>query len=345
METMRAVVVFSAGEVRIAEDVPKPVPGEYEALIRVHACGICSGTDFQIINGTLENGFGGYPTVLGHEGAGEVIAVGRKVRHIRVGERFIHPNLHPDVGGGYTKTHGSMAQFGLVCDRQAMREDGFPEEAIPFPKQHRFPDSISYVDAGVLLSLAECYSAAKNFGVAAGMEILIYGAGPMGVALALFCRLCGAKSVVQVDRIPGRLEQARRIAGVDGTVLSGDPASEQLLKDRKFDLVIDAVGLSAILYEGSSRLKPGGKVGSLGVLKKDDCMIDTSRLQGNTSLHMLNFPSGEYDVMDEVIAMIECGKLHPTDFYSHVLPYTQLDEALALVRSREALKVILTFDE
>ena len=60
---------------------------------------------------------------------------------------------------------------------------------------------------------------------------------------------------------------------------------------------------------------------------------------------MLNFPSGEYDAMDEVIAMIECGKLHPTDFYSHVLPYTQLDEALALVRSREALKVILTFDE
>ena len=178
--------------------------------IRVHACGFCSGTDSQIIGGTLDNGFGGYPTVLGHEGAGEVVAVGKKVRHIKVGERFIHPNLHPDVGNGYSKTHGSMAQFGLVCDREAMLEDGFAEADIPFPKQHKFPDSISFVDAGVLLSLAECHSAAKNFGAAPGMDILIYGAGPMGIALAMFCKLRGADTVVQIDSVPDRLEQAKQ---------------------------------------------------------------------------------------------------------------------------------------
>ncbi|WP_283674756.1 zinc-dependent alcohol dehydrogenase [Butyricicoccus sp. Marseille-Q5471] len=344
MEMMRAVAVLAANDVRVVDDVPKPVPGEYEALVRVHACGICSGTDSQIIAGTLETGFGGYPTVLGHEGAGEVIALGSKVRNIRIGERFIHPNLYPDAGNGYTKTHGSMAQFGLVCDRDAMREDGFAEEHIPFPKQHKFPNSISYIDAGVLLSLAECHSAAKNFGAGSGMEILVYGAGPMGIALAMFCKLRGAKTVVQIDSVSARLEQAKAVAKVDETINFAEENVSEVLNNRKFDLVMDAVGFTSILYEGSGYLKPGGKVCSLGVLKKDDRLIDTSRLQCNTSLHMLNFPYGEYRIMDDTIAMIESGKVNPKDFYSHVLPYDQLEEAFQLVREKKALKVILTFD-
>lgn len=345
MEMMNAVAVLAANDVRVVSDVPKPVPNDYEALVRVHACGICSGTDAQIIAGTLETGFGGYPTVLGHEGAGEVIAVGSKVRNIAVGERFIHPNLRPDAGNGYTKTHGSMAQFGLVCDRQAMQEDGYAETEIPFPKQHKFPSSISYVDAGVLLSLAECHSAARNFGAGQGMDILVYGAGPMGIALAMFCKLRGARTVVQIDSAPDRLEQAKRTAGVDEVINFQTQDVDAVLNGRKFDLVMDAVGLTSILYEASARLKPGGKVCSLGVLKKDDRMIDSARLQCNTSLHMLNFPYGEYDIMDETIALIESGKVNPKDFYSHVLSYRELPQALQLVRERKALKVILTFDD
>ena len=344
MEMMQAIAVLSPGNVKVVNDVPKPIPGAYEALIKVHACGICSGTDSQIIAGTLENGFGGYPTILGHEGAGEVVAVGSKVRHIKIGDRYIHPNLHPDVGNGYSKTHGSMAQFGLVCDRQAMLEDGYAEEQVPFSKQHAFPKTMSYVDASVLLSLAECHSAAKNFGAGPDMDILIYGAGPMGIALAMFCRLSGARTIVQVDSIPERLEMAQRIAKVDLTVNFAQQDIRDALAGQKFDLVIDAVGLTSILYEGSTLLKPGGKVGSLGVLKNNDRMIDTSRLQCNTSLHMLNFPYGEYDIMNETIALIESGKIDPKNFYSHVVDYHEIDAALALVREKKAIKVILLFE-
>lgn len=61
--------------------------------------------------------------------------MGEKVRHIRLGERFIHPNLRPAVGNGYTKIYGGMAQFGLVCDQQAMVEDGVcGETEVPFSK-------------------------------------------------------------------------------------------------------------------------------------------------------------------------------------------------------------------
>lgn len=342
MEYMNAIVVQGPNDVRIASDVPKPVLGDYDALVRVHACGFCNGTDMQIISGTLENGFGGFPTVLGHEGAGEVIAIGKKVRHIHIGERWIHPNLHPHVGNGYSKTHGSMAQFGMVSDNQAMLEDGYSEAEFPWVKQHRFPNSMSYEDASVLLSLSECHSAAKNFGVAPGADVLIYGAGPMGIALAMFCGLMGA-CVTQIDSVPERLEQAKRVAHVSQTINFSSQNVDAALSTKRFDFVIDAVGSTSILYEGSSRLKPGGKVCSLGVLKKHDLMLDVSRLQGNTSLHMLNFPYGEYKIMDETIALIQSGKIDPKDFYSHVLSYKEIHTALELIRAKKALKVILTF--
>lgn len=343
MEYMDAIAVLGKDQVCVVSDVPKPIPGNYDALVRVHACGFCNGTDMQIIRGTLENGFGGFPTILGHEGAGEVIAVGKKVRHIHIGERWIHPNLYSKVGNGYSKTHGGMAQFGLVSDNQAMLEDGYTQADFHWEKQHRFPDTISYEDAGVLLSLAECHSAARNFGACPGMDILIYGAGPMGIALALFCRLAGA-NVTQIDSVSERLEQAACVAGVGKTINFATQSVDKELRGQKFDLVIDAVGATSIIYEGSSRLKPGGKVGSLGVLKKDDLLVDVSRLQGNTALHMLNFPYGEYAIMDETIALIEAGKVRPKDFYSHVLPYHDIDAAMDLVRTRKALKVVLSFD-
>lgn len=59
-----------------------------------------------------------------------------------------------------------MAQYGMVSDNQAMLEDGYTEQDFPWVKQHRFPDTISYENAGVLLSLTESHSAARNFGVA-----------------------------------------------------------------------------------------------------------------------------------------------------------------------------------
>lgn len=346
MEYMKAIAVMGPNDIRVVDNVPKPVLGDYEALVKVHACGFCNGTDMQIITGTggdLGNGVSIYPTVLGHEGAGEIVAVGKKVRHIHVGERWIHPNLYPDVGNGYTKTHGSMAEYGMVSDNQAMLEDGFTEKDFPWVKQHKFPNTMSYIDAGVLLSLAESHSAAKNFGVTDGTEVLIYGSGPMGMALSLFCGLRGGH-VTQIDKIQERLEMSKRIAKTEHTINSSVEDVDAVLNGKKFDVAIDIVGFTDIIYEASRHVKPGGKVGSMGVLRSNDLLVDTSRLQDNTSLHMLNFPYGEYAIMDETIALIEAGKVNPKDFYSHVLPYEKIDEAVKLTLSKQALKVILDFD-
>lgn len=340
---MKAVVVTSPGMVKIADDVPFPVIGDYEALCKVHACGFCNGTDLQIIDGTLVNGFGGFPTVLGHEGAGEIVAIGKKVRHIKIGERWIHPNLHPNVGNGYSKTHGSMAQYGIINDDQSMLEDGFTKNNLPFPKQHSFPNSISYIDAGVLLSLAECHSAIVNFGVRSGMQVLIYGAGPMGTALAMFSELVGAH-VTQIDSVQDRLQHSIKVAKTEMIINYKTHNVDEILHDKKFDLIIDAVGATSIIYEASGRLIPGGKVGCLGVLKKNDRTINTAQLQNDTSIQILNFPYGEYSIMNKTIQYIVEGKVNPRDYYSDVMPITEVNKAIELVRNKQVLKVIFSFD-
>ena len=344
---MKAVVVVEANKVESRDDVPVPELRDYECLVKTHACGFCNGTDLQVIGGTIEEsgGFMGFPTVLGHEGSSEVIQIGPKVRHIRIGDRYIHNNLRPDVGNGYTKTYGSMAQYGLVVDHQAMLEDGYKPSEIPFwKKQEEFPKDIDYIDGAMLLSLAESHSAAYNFGTKEGDHILIYGSGPMGTALALFMKILGAEEVVIVDSVPERLENAKRVAHVDRTVNFVETPLKEALGEQLFDLVVDAVGRSSILVEGSQYLKPYGKVCSLGVLRKDDLLINVGRLKWNTSLHMLNWPYGEYDILPETIKLIQAGKVNPKDFYSHVLPFTEVNRAAELVRTRQALKCILNFD-
>ncbi len=345
MAHMKAIAVTGPGKVKIVDDVPVPELGDYDALARIHACGFCNGTDFHVIHGDLDtkSGFGGFPTILGHEAAGEVVKVGKKVRHLKVGDRFINPALRRDVGNGYSKTWSGMAEFGLVDDRRARLEDGVGLAEPGFDKQGPFPAAIDYVDAGVLLSLAECHSAARNFGAGPGKKVLMYGAGPMGIALAMFVKMEGADSITQIDSVPERLEKAKRIAKVDRTVNFAEQNLDQALGGELFDMVIDAVGLSTILIEGSQHLKPGGKTCSLGVLKHKDRMVDASLLKNHTTLHMLNFPYGEYDIMPETAQLIVDGKINPKDFYSHVLPFTEIEQAMELVRTKQALKVILTF--
>lgn len=343
MQTMRAIAVTGVGQVRVVDDVPVPEPGDYEALAKVHACGFCNGTDFHIIEGRIDPGVvGPYPTLLGHESAGEIVRTGKKVRNIRIGDRYVNPMLHAEPGNGYSRTWSGMSEYGLVLDKAAMREDGV-EYDHAFDKQGPFPDAFDYVDAGVLLSLAESHSAAKNFGCGPGHDVLIYGAGPMGTALAMFVKMNGARSVTHVDSMPDRLEHSRKTAKVDRTIDFRAENLDAALGDQLFDMVIDAVGKSAILIGNSKRLKFGGKVCSMGVLGHDDRMIDASLLKDNTSLHMLNYPVGEYAIMPQTIDLATRGKIDFKDFYSHTLPFTEIHQVMELIRTKKAFKVVMTF--
>ena len=340
---MRSVAVFGKDDVRLVTDVPMPEIGDYECLVKVRACGFCNGTDFHIIRGEMAIDVDKFPILLGHEGAGEIVAVGSKVRNYKVGNRFINPPFRKTTDR-YGATWGAMSDYGVVQDQQAMREDGVPESQ--FQNQFaccQIPDDFDMIDAGVLLTLNECFSAAKNFTVE-GKDVLVYGAGPMGLATMKYMRHLGAKTITVVDSVEERLELARTLSGVDRTINFKTQDKEAILKDELFDRVIDIVGLTSILMEGSQRLRPYGIVGSMGVLRNTDAVLDVTKLKNNTLLQMLNFPYGQYAITDENVKLIRSGFINPKDFYSHVRKPEQIGEVLELVKSKQALKVVLDFD-
>lgn len=342
---MKGVAAVKAGEAVLKDDIPMPVLKDYECLVKIHTCGFCNGTDMQIIHGTLteDEGMMPFPTVLGHEGAGEVIEVGNKVRYIALGDRFIRPDT-PKWYGKYSCTFGTMAEYAVAIDRKAMIEDGIPEEQMPDEgKCEKIPNDISFEDAAVMLSLLECISAIHNFGLKPDMNVLIYGAGPMGMGVANYLKIIGAH-VVLVDGIQKRLDYAKEHFGIEQTIHIQTQKLSECCRPKSFDAVMDIVGATGILLEGTNYLKQGGILCSMGVLKDSDAVLNLLKLQNNTRLHMLNLPYKRMDYMDELVRLIREGKIVPRHYYSHVLPAEKISECIELIRSKDALKVVLSFE-
>lgn len=341
---MRAVVVESEGYVVVRDDIPMPVIGPYDALVRIHACGFCNGTDGRIIEGKMSGGHGmqPYPLVLGHEAAGIIEAVGDRVRHLRVGEKHIGIHGASTEGSRYASMHGQMAEYGVLHDWEAMRQDGLalPEHAALIPT--RLPDDFDLTDAGALLPLCECLSAVRNFGIGPGSDVLIYGAGPMGLAMMTYMRIVGVQSLICIDSVPERLQMAKEYASVDQAINFKTQDVEKELGGRLFDRVVDAVGLSSMVLEASRRLKPYGVVCGLGVLRSDDALVDLTKLTNNTLIHMLNYPYRSYETLPENLEYIRQGRIDVKKFYSHVMPIEQVAEAARMIREKQALKIVLT---
>jgi len=337
---MKAVALPSAGCVDIVE-LPMPEIKPYECLVKVLACGFCNSTDLK----TLDDHLGSpvpFPVILGHEGVGEVVEVGSLVRRWNVGDRLTNPGGHLPEGCGYNPFWANMREYAIVQDTAVMEELGLDRQAYQSGAARLIPEEIDPLDAGVILSLAEAYSALDNFGFQSGMDALVVGDGPVGLALVSFLKIRGAGWVGCLGHHADRLERIRQ-AGTDLAVQADGEELDALLAGRRFDLVIDAVGSTHIILEAARRLKPGGKVGLYGVIGSGDAQLNLLELPNNVGVHKLCYPVGEFTAHGEIVKLATAGRIRLKDFYSHVVPMTEAARAVELIRSREAFKVILKF--
>lgn len=352
---MRAVAVMEPNKVQMVTDVPMPVIGDYQALVRVRACGICSSTDLKIVHHEHpESDFFKfvYPTILGHEAVGEIVELGSKVRHLNLGDRVVSPlpARIRDSNAKYTNSYGQMAEYLTATDIRAMKEDGVGGDGMFMRGEEIdyltkvFPKEISFVDAAMMLTFKENYSALLNFGVKEGMDVLIFGDGSISMGLSLQLRSYNVNSVVVIGHHDDRLERIKKVSSPDILINSHNEDPEEVLKGRKFDLVIDAVGKTEIIKQGARFLKPGGKVCVYGVLPQGKSTIDLYDLPNNVSVHIMSYPYREHRTHDTIVKMMLDGTLKASDFYDAVMPVEQCAEAIAKLERREVFKVILTWD-
>ncbi|MCQ6557435.1 zinc-dependent alcohol dehydrogenase [Paenibacillus mendelii] len=339
---MKAVVVYGNGEVNRV-DLPMPEIGDYECLIQMKACGICNSTDLKIIKNKINFLSITYPAILGHENVGEVVAVGDKVKYIKVGDRFVNPLTKLPQDSPFHSAFGGFMEYGFVQDRKAMFEMGLADSPLELGACRQIPSDFDYTDAGMLLTLKETYSCLDNFGFRPGMEVLVYGDGPVGLSIAKFLRLEGASYIASVGHHHDRLEIIRTRAAIDLAINSHETDVNAAVGGRRFDLVIDAVGSTSIIKEGVNLLKRGGKLGVYGVLDQNDGMLNLFDIPSHTNIHMLMLPYGEHNYHDKVMEMIAKGDINPKDYYSHVMPVEEIEQAVQMTADRSALKVIVTF--
>ncbi len=232
---MKAIRLEKPGSYVTAE-IPEPqTPGPGEALVRVHRVGIC-GTDVSGFHGKMP--FYSYPRIPGHELGVEVLETGPGVTHVKAGERCaVEPYINCQecfaCKRGRSNCCDKLQVLGVHCDG-GLR----PRFVLPARKLHP-AGSLAYEDIPLVETLGIGYHAVERGAPQAGEEVLVVGAGPIGLAAMQFAKIRGAR-ITTVDKSAGRLEFAKKEMNVDATVLADGSEKQKL--DGAFALVIDATG-------------------------------------------------------------------------------------------------------
>ena len=341
---MKGLVTDGRGGIFLREDIPMPKMGEYDGLVKTVGCGICNGTDLKLADGHLK-GFGTYPAVLGHEAVGRVIRTGTKVRNYREGDLVLRSEL-PDRGQYYS-LWGGFSEYALVTDCDAMEEDGLTIQDVGARSKTVVPDGIDGTDACMLITLEEIYSALKRLDMRAGQNVVIAGCGPVGIAMANLCRILGAGKILLGGHHKARMQKALEL-GADVAVDTREEDLSLRIREEmgKADLFIDAVGNGTVLSHGLRSVKPGGVIGIYGIGLRSTQPVAWEDADYCWEIRSVQWPDYGHlvTIQKETADLVLEGKLHLSDYVTHRLPVEDYERGFELVKNREGLKVVLTFD-
>lgn len=345
---MRAVAVVEPGRVELVE-LPDPEPGPYQARVRTEAACLCNATDGKLVEGKFP-GVEDYPLLLGHESVGIVDRVGEKVRTFRVGDRVIGGLLFDAGDPRYSSGWGGFCELTLATDHDAMVEDGVAVESegwfeaceIQRPVASDIP-----VEAAVLLcTWREVHGGFGDFDLRPGQDILVYGAGPVGLSFLRFGKLLDLGWIGVVDPLEGKRRRAAAM-GAD-QVFSPDSQDLESLTERRgrpLDAVIDAVGRPEIIQAGLPKIRLGGSICVYGVITEPRLGLDKSQGPFNFNLLVHQWPtrSRERAAQEPLCEWIREGRIRPEEFITHELPVERIGDAIRLVKEGEVVKALLRY--
>ncbi|WP_408590735.1 alcohol dehydrogenase catalytic domain-containing protein [Novosphingobium sp.] len=261
---MRAAVMQGLHRPLTIETLPDPTPAEGELVVQVGRCGIC-GSDLHM---TEDAAYGqGAGSVLGHEFAGEVVALGRGVEGLALGDRVA---VSPLVSCG----HCPACRAGNVswCDTFGLQGGGYAEYALTRPNQCvRLPGSASLADGAIIEPLAVALHGVAMSGLAIGDKVLVLGAGPIGLAVAFWARRRGAGRVVVQDLAEWQRDRALAMGAHDFVVDAQDPvgAAGRALGG-KADVVFECVGVPGLIEQAVQQVRARGSIVLLGLCTRPD---------------------------------------------------------------------------
>ncbi|NQZ95730.1 MAG: alcohol dehydrogenase catalytic domain-containing protein [Myxococcales bacterium] len=290
---MRAAIWNEPGKPLVIGEVPDPSPGPRELVLRVHGCGIC-GSDLHVSDTTS------FPpgTVMGHEFAGEVVAIGPDAnaavdgREWQLGDRVASlpavgcarcaPCLTGDVmvcpdlqTTGLGVLPGGYAEYVRVGARESLR----------------LPDNASFAEGALVEPLAVGLHVVDVARIAARENVLIIGAGPVGAAVAVWARHSGARSVILSDPVAPRRDLACRL-GASGAI---DPTSQEVLPEFERqagappDVIVECVGIPGMIQHCIEVAPTRSRVIIAGVCLQPDNIVPVLGVMKELSLKFVAY--------------------------------------------------------
>jgi 2-desacetyl-2-hydroxyethyl bacteriochlorophyllide A dehydrogenase len=318
---MRQVVLQGPGRLALRESSP-PAPEEGIAIVRVNRVGVC-GTDFHAFEGTQP--FFSYPRVLGHELSGTVESLPDGAQGVRTGDRCaVRPFLFNPASRASRRGRTNCCEDLRVL---GIHVDGGMGEYLAVPPDFLHPSSTLSLDELVLVEPLSIGCHAVHRGQPTDTEdVLVIGAGPVGLAVATFARLAGARVTV-LDLAEGRLASVRRLTDA-GTALSIDPAA-------RYDCVFDVTGSAASMRKAFGYVTAGGRLVFVGLVQGEIGFDDPEfHKREITLLATRNATKADFD---EVIRQIERKAIRPEPWITHRVGLAELPERFEAVRREPSL--------
>lgn len=336
---MRHVYVSDENKYALVEAPEPKILEPTDIIVKVRTTTVC-GSDVHLLAGHMHTPWG-FP--LGHECVGTVHEVGAAIRRLKVGDSVAVPAA-PWCGTCdncrrgqiqaclHTGVFGSGKAFGNL--------DGAMAEYVRVPGADA---CVSIIPAGVTDAqaltvgdiLATGWTATRNAVTAPGQTLLVFGAGPVGLAAIHTARLYGVARAIAVDTIPERLELARKM-GADHTI---DASREdvagvvaKLTGGRGAEAVVDAAGAKATIDSWPVVGAVGGRVAVVAIPGAPVEINLGMMLFKNISLWT---GLGDLGKMDMLLGLIAAGKLDPSPIFTETLPFDRIETAIAEFMARK----------
>jgi S-(hydroxymethyl)glutathione dehydrogenase/alcohol dehydrogenase len=361
---MKAAVMRAPKTLLAIEEVEIDAPAAREVLVRTKACGVCH-SDLHVVDGALPVP---PPSILGHEPAGIVEAVGSAVTAFAPGDHVIGC-LSAFCGtceyctGGRPNLCGGQATMRRPGERPRLSQRGQPiaqfahlsafaeqmlvhENALVRITPEMPLDRAALIGCGVMTGMGAALNTAQ---VRAGSSCAVIACGGVGLAAVQGCRIAGAGRIVAVDTAPWKLELARQVGATDVVDASaGDPVAQVLeLCGGGVDYAFECIGLPATCRQAVAMARKGGTAIFVGVvpfgtnieLPGLDIVLFEKRIQGS----MMGSNRFRTD-MPRYVDLYLDGRLHLDEMISDRLKLAEVNQAFDKMRAQRAARSVIVFD-
>ncbi len=309
-----------------------PDPQHGEVTVRIRAVGVCGSDLHWYQDGRIGEIPAAFPQVLGHEPAGDIIAIGAGVHDFAIGDRVV---LEPTISCGHCEycirgQHNHCASGVFLGGPQA---PGMFRDYITLPAGNctRVPQTLDYRTASLIEPIAVMMHMLELITIRTGDVVVVTGAGPIGMLCAAIAKASGAGSVIIADRLAYRLKLAMPMGAdvaIDTTAKSLLETVADATRGRGADVVLEASGSSEMVNAAIRCARMSGIVMLIGLLNELNPRVDIQSAMGK-ELRLQTLKRSNHRAQ-AALEILQSGKI-PTSLITHALPFGETPRAFEML--------------